>query len=289
MVILMIAVALIMAAGLRSRVAEAPAFQPVETTPVQTVSGADPEEEIFPSSQDLSDQTVVTEDVLSDDRPPVALLVDDFGYNAKLAGRIANLDLPLTWAILPYLDLSGEMARLAGEKGVPFLLHLPMQAEIDGEDGPFLVGTAMEGSRIQEAVQGAIASLPGLSGVNNHRGSKATSDAGTMEAVLDVVGREGLIFVDSRTSSGSVAYDLAVKRGIPAAYNCIFLDHEADVQSMKKKLAMMVSRAHREGWAMAICHVRPRTVEFLEELVGDRPENIRFVTVPELISILGSR
>lgn len=288
LVMLMTGLTLIVAAFLRSEVQNRH-FEVHKVTEEYGTPEGEFRSEPVPSSPDVSLEAGVPEEVSSDDRPPVALLVDDFGHNAQLAGRIAELDFPLTWAILPYLRYSGEMARLAEEKGVPFFLHLPLQAEIDDEDGPFLIGTSMERGQIHDTVQRAIESLPGLSGVNNHRGSKATSDARTMAAVLDVIDKEGLLFVDSRTSSSSLAYKLAKNRGIPAAYNCIFLDNEADIQSMKVKLAMIASRARNEGWALAICHVRPRTVEFLEELERERPEDIRFVTVPELISVLGPR
>lgn len=288
-IMLLTGLALILAAVVRPD-AGTTTFKVIEMTPGNSAPEGDYGPDSVAVSPDVSPgEAPGTGETLSDDRPVLALLVDDFGYNAELAGRLSNLDLPMTWAILPGLRYSGEMARLAGEKGIPFFLHLPMQAGIDGEDGPFLVGTAMNTARIAEVVEATIASLPGLCGVNNHRGSKATSDARTMEGVLDVIDREGLLFVDSRTSSESVAFELARKRGIPAAYNKLFLDNEADVQSIREKLGMVIAQAQGENWALAICHVRPGTVEFLEELDSDRPENIRFVTVPELISILGSR
>lgn len=228
-------------------------------------------------------------EVSGDSRPELALLVDDFGYNTVLAERLAVIDMPLTWAILPYLRHSTEVARLAQEMGIPYLLHLPMQAEADGEDGPFLVGTAMGSDEIRQVVHAAVSSLPGLSGINNHRGSLATSDVLTMEAVLDVVSAEGLFLVDSRTSSRSVAYDRARQRDIPALYNGIFLDNKTDAEYISQKLDSAMERARREGWALAICHVRPGTVAYLEEFASALPDDVRFVTVPELISRHGSR
>ncbi len=247
-----------------------------------------------PSSRDVSgvsaEERIVSEDVsLEDHRPQVALLIDDFGYSLPLARRLARLDLPMTWAILPYLRYTHPVASLAEERGIPFFLHLPMQARVDGDEGPFLVGTSMDTEVIRDAVVRAARSLPGLSGVNNHRGSKATSDERTMTAVLDVIADEGLAFVDSRTSSESLAFDLARERHIPSLFNRLFLDNEADVELMKEKMAWLVNLARSDGWGLAICHVRPETVAFLEILASNPPEEVRFVTVPELISDYGSR
>lgn len=46
----------------------------------------------------------------------------------------------MTWAIMPYERYSQKTAEIASAKQIPYLLHLPMQAEIDKEDGPFLIG-----------------------------------------------------------------------------------------------------------------------------------------------------
>ncbi|MFP4481815.1 MAG: divergent polysaccharide deacetylase family protein [Thermovirgaceae bacterium] len=215
---------------------------------------------------------------------PIAILIDDLGYSREAAKALSRLPMPVTWAIIPYKSHSLWTADLAREKGIPFLTHLPMQAEIDPQNGPYLVGVGMQQERIRQIVRNALWSLPGTSGLNNHRGSKATSDPVVMDAVVDEIKVEGLLLVDSRTSSKSVAYSVAKTRGIPAGQNRIFLDHEANAEYMWSRFYELRNIARKNGGAIGICHARPETIPFLFALYESAPPDVQFVTVPEYLS-----
>ena len=66
------------------------------------------------------------------------------------------------------------------------------------------VGPDDDDVTIAARVARAIDGVPGATGLNNHQGSRATSDPRVVRAVLDVVGRRGLFFLDSRTTASSV-------------------------------------------------------------------------------------
>jgi hypothetical protein len=221
--------------------------------------------------------------VYASDKPKVAIVVDDFGYSLLQARRIANIDLPLTWAIIPYKTHSAAIADMARKRGIPFIVHLPMQAYSDSDNGPFLVGVNMPYTRIRQVVRNAIWSLPGSWGLNNHRGSRATSDRRVMTAVIDEVKAEGLLFLDSRTSSKSVAFDVAKSAGVPSARNRVFIDGDPDMDVMQERFAQLKSIAIKRGGAIGICHVRENTIEFLETIYKSAHSDVEFVTVPEYL------
>ena len=105
--------------------------------------------------------------------PYVAIVVDDLGFSYARAKELSRIDLPLTWAIIPFQSASRQTADLAKEKGIPFLVHIPMQAFGDKDGGAYLVGLSMGDEEIKRNVKRAIESLPGAIGANNHRGSAA--------------------------------------------------------------------------------------------------------------------
>lgn len=218
----------------------------------------------------------------------IALVVDDLGFSKEGPKRLAHLKLPLTWSILPYQRETLESARLAESKHIPYLLHLPMQAEVDGPKGPFLVGVGLPDELLARRVESALDSLPGAVGVNNHRGSRATADRHTMEVVMEVIARHRLFFLDSRTSSKSVAEEVAREKGVRTLGNALFLDNDPSEERIASEFDTLIRRARHRGYAVAICHVRPTTLEFLEQLDGNRPSGVVFVTLPDLVSILDS-
>jgi len=216
--------------------------------------------------------------------PAVAVIVDDLGFSLDAAKRLASIPIPATWAIIPYQRFSQATARMAGDLGIPFLVHMPMEAKGSPGDRKALVRAGMDPEAVRVAVRNALWSLPGAAGLNNHQGSRATEDPRAMGGVMLELKAEGLFFVDSRTSGGSVAYHVAVETGLPATSNRFFLDHYDEESFLREQFRKAFARARKNGGAVAICHARPGTLVFLPKLRKMTPEDVEFVTVPEYLA-----
>ena len=59
-------------------------------------------------------------------------------------------------------------------------------------------------------------------GVNNHMGSLGTTNVELMKIVLGELKTRGLFFLDSQTTTDSVAYEVAVQLGVPALKRDVF-------------------------------------------------------------------
>ncbi|WP_455600031.1 divergent polysaccharide deacetylase family protein [Cloacibacillus sp.] len=219
--------------------------------------------------------------------PLLALIVDDGGGQMEYTKRVAALDIPLSWAIMPYLRHSKDTLELAKSKRIPCLLHLPMQAEIDKDSSQYIIGKGMDADEVRQKTAAALDSLPGVVGINNHRGSLATADSKLMEPVMAELKERGLIFADSRTSGKSVAYQTAVAAGVPSVQNRGFLDNTADKNAIAARFREIVKNAQRRGSLVVICHFRPSTVMFLEELNKNYKElPVKLVTIPEMLKLM---
>lgn len=218
--------------------------------------------------------------------PALALVIDDFGYSMGLAEELADLNMPVTWSIIPETEYSMEIMDLAVSRDIPFLIHVPMQAVIDEKGGPYLIGEGMDYSSIRSEISRLAELFPQAAGINNHRGSRATSDPDIMIPVLDEIASRGLVFLDSRTSADSVAYAIASEKHIPSLYNSVFLDHVESRDFMTDQFERARDIASRRGWVVAICHVRPETVKFLADLCIKEENGVEFFTVPELLKML---
>lgn len=229
--------------------------------------------------EDVPAPVSATELLGAEDRPTVAIVVDDWGYGLTAAGQgILDLDVPLTLSILPGLPTSREVALRRTDLAVPApveadatrdlrhklgcpvdlslgrllpdavpvarretMLHLPMEPE----DYPLVnpgrdaIMTWTAPDEIARRVGDAVAALPGVSGVNNHMGSAATASRATMDHVMDALAPHGLFFLDSRTSPRSQAYRTARGRGLAALENHVFLDEK---QPTRAKVRRQVER-----------------------------------------------
>ena len=127
----------------------------------------------------------------------------------------------------------------------------------------------MDRATIIAQVQKDLQDVPKAIGVNNHMGSRFTNDHQGMLAALTAIKGQSLFFVDSMTSSQSIAYETAQELGIKTARRDIFLDNEQNGAKIKAQLDKLVKRAKQNGSAIGIGHPYPATLATLKkELVA---------------------
>jgi polysaccharide deacetylase 2 family uncharacterized protein YibQ len=216
--------------------------------------------------------------------PRAAIIFDDAGGRLADIEEIIGIGRPVTVAVLPGLAYSSEVARRASAAGLEVLLHLPLESKDGKRLGPGGVTLAMDDAQVQRTVRAGLASVPGAIGVNNHMGSLGSADRRVMRAVLGVVRDEGLLFVDSRTTTETVGEELAAEMGIPAARRHVFLDNVDEEEAIRGEVQRLISLARVRGTAIAIGHANrlaPRVIaQMLEEF--DR-HGVTLVLVSDLV------
>lgn len=223
---------------------------------------------------------------LAEDAPRLAIVIDDLGRDRAAAERLLAFDVPLTFSVLPSLPFSYETAAWSHQRGQEVLLHLPMAANgarqpVAAE--PVELRTGMSPQEVRRAVLAMLETVPYATGVNNHQGSRATQDGALMAAVMETLRERGLFFLDSRTSSASVAYDVAADAGLRAAYRTEFLDDTTERVAIEQQLRLAVRRARVQGWAIAIAHPHAATLGVLEEMLPQmHARGIRLVFVSQI-------
>ncbi len=218
-------------------------------------------------------------------RPKIALVVDDVGYDLERAVELLNLNRVLTVSIFPKLRYSRHIAEIAHDKGYDVMMHLPMQPGAILRRNPGFVTSDMSEKELRKTLAEDLESIPYVVGVNNHQGSKMTRDPQAMARVAEFLVENGLYFIDSRTTPDSVAYKVAKNHGLRAAENDMFLDNEKDVAYIKGRLELLIERAEKKGKAIGICHVHPATIEALRQIFPVMEQrNIELVPASELVN-----
>lgn len=215
----------------------------------------------------------------------LAIIIDDFGYNQEPIEAFVNLNRPLTFAVLPYRPYSNEAASRALAAGQQVILHLPMEPLSEKEESEAItVAVNMGDEEIQRIVAKAVTAVPGIIGVNNHQGSRATADRRVMRDTLGILKRQNLFFIDSRTNGQSIGADTARQMGVLSGENELFLDNSSDAAQIKKQLSTAGDLALKYGAATVIGHARLTTATALREALPDlEKRGIRLVFVSKLV------
>ncbi|MDO7905977.1 divergent polysaccharide deacetylase family protein [Paenibacillus sp. JX-17] len=190
-------------------------------------------------------------------KPSLAIIIDDLGNGMKGTEQVLSLPAPISVAVMPFLPTTKTDAERAHSLGHDVLVHLPMEPNKGKKEwlGPGAITSGMTDEEVRQAVLNAIADVPHAVGVNNHMGSKITSDRRIMSVVLDVCREQGLFFVDSRTNFRSVAAQLAKEKGMPPVGNDIFLDDQYNLTHISKQMRSVEDRLKQGQDCVTIGHV----------------------------------
>jgi len=220
--------------------------------------------------------------------PEIALIFDDLGESVRVLRSIYSLKVPLSVAVIPGLKFSRNVAYISKRCGYSVLVHLPLEPRDSKKYKTKkyqFISSSLSGRDINKLLRYYLDYLRIVVGVNTHMGSKATEDAKLMRVVLEAVKERGLIFIDSRTSLNSVAFDLARKMGIKSFYNEGFIDSSSDKNDIKNKISELVEKARKKGKIIVIAHPRKETLDVLKEEMPGLKKEVSFITVEEYFGL----
>lgn len=220
-------------------------------------------------------------------RPRLAIIIDDMGPDIKKLAELLEVRGQLTIAIMPNMRDSGRISSLAAARGLDVIVHMPMEPRelMEHNPGGGALLVAMSPEEIRLKVEEGMKTVPDAIGINNHMGSRFTEDEQRMREVLKVVKKKDMLFVDSRTTSNSVAGRVARDLGVPSADRNVFLDNTRDVEYIKAQLREAARLAKRGGRAIAIGHPYPETIKALREAVpGLAADGVDVVGISEIVT-----
>src|SRR5712692_1305865 len=119
-------------------------------------------------------------------RPLVAVVIDDLGLDRARTAEVIRLHGPLTLSFMTYASELGEQTDAAREAGHELFLHVPMEAvDRRADPGPHGLFTSQSRDEILDRLRWGLGRFDGFVGINNHMGSKFTSDLHSMAPVME--------------------------------------------------------------------------------------------------------
>lgn len=213
----------------------------------------------------------------------LAVVIDDAGRDLESQHVYESLGIPLTLAVMPNQVHTRDAALSWHAHGLPVILHQPMESVSGIGMESKVILTSMSDEEIRSLLKSSLSQVPEAVGINNHQGSKATTDRHTMDVVMNELHHRRLFFFDSRTNSTTVADAAAASYGVPYVRNDLFVDNEADVAAISAMIREAAKRAQKYGTYVIIGHCRPKTAEAFRQMVPQlEKEGIQFVYVSSL-------
>jgi len=216
----------------------------------------------------------------------ISVIIDDIGNDLAPVRELLNIDADITFAILPLCSNSREAAEMIHKSGKEILLHLPMEPNSYPEEKPGdgALFTDMNNEELIFQLENDLASVPYVSGVNNHMGSKFMANEEKLSLVFSKLKKKKLFFIDSRTTANTKAYTASEKVNLQLASRKVFLDNERDYNEIYKRLLSAAQNSSDAAPIIIIGHPYPETIRAIRDATRVlRKKGILIVPVSKLL------
>ena len=213
----------------------------------------------------IKDTSIV--DTTSKKIATIVLVIDDFGYrNDSVSDGFLDLNIPITCAIIPGHLQSRKFAQKAFAAGKEVIVHMPMESSLNtpGED-EYKIKSGMTSEEVEWRIREVLKEMPEAIGMNNHQGSKATTNGKVMSVLGSVLKANNKFFIDSRTTSKTVAEEIMRSIGVPTIRRHVFLDNDDSKDKISERIDEVARLAQKQGIAVAIGHAKPNTLKAIKD------------------------
>ena len=198
------------------------------------------------------------------DKPKLAIIIDDM-TTKKQINSVLNLGYTVNMAFLPPTTGHRNSAKITQSLENIYMIHLPLQASSSRyeEENTLHINDSID--IIENRIKYLRKIYPNTQYLNNHTGSKFTSNQAAMDKLFEVLKKYNYTFIDSRTTAKSVAAKSSKKYGVKMFSRNIFLDNKKDKTYIQNQLKKAIKSAKKHGMAIAIGHPYSITFQTLKE------------------------
>ena len=197
-------------------------------------------------------------------KPKLVIIMDDMAFNWQFK-KLKGVPFKVTPSLFPPTKRHPNTQKYAKELHF-YMIHLPLEAiSKHFRNESDVLKTSFAQDKINKQIKKLRRLFPKCKYINNHTGSKFTSDYNAMIRLYNALWDYGFSFVDSRTSRYSKVKKVSKLFNRNYIKRDVFLDNKIEVYSIKKQIKKAVKIAKKRGYAIAICHPHEKTFIALRE------------------------
>ncbi len=204
----------------------------------------------------------------------MTIIIDDIGDNFNRAIDFWNISDNITLSIFPFRKYSVMISNYGKDYKLPVMMHLPMEPFQKLKNYKHFLTTFQNKRDFYKTLKENLNSLPYYQGINNHMGSKLTSDFVRLSWFFDFLKVTGIFFIDSRTYKTSQAASISLQYKVLTGVRDFFIDNRRDENYIENQLLKAQKKAIETGYVIAIGHPHVETVSALKKFFKIKKVNI---------------
>ena len=216
----------------------------------------------------------------------IAVVIDDMGASPQRTKQISEIKAPLTASFVTFANRLAQQVEYSKQSGQEIMIHVPMEPKAQVFVSDDVLTVDMSEAEIEKAFVAMLHKFKDVKGINNHMGSKFTEYSDKLAPVMKILAQNHLFFLDSKTTSSSVAEGVARRYNVPYVERHIFLDNENNLEYILRQFEKAENKARRNGFAIAIGHPKTQTILALHVWLKTlKNKNIELVPLSDVVAL----
>ena len=195
-------------------------------------------------------------------KPKLVIIIDDVAFRHEVQ-MLKSIPYKITPSFFPPTKRHPNTPIYA-ESFKDYMVHVPMEAMHFAHPESNTININWSYTQIKNRIDKIKKEFPKAKFINNHAGSKLTSNLQAMNSLFLSLKKDNLGFVDSKTTPYSKAKEAENVYKIPLFQRDIFLDNKQNTSYIKNQLKKAINIAKRRGYAIAIGHPHKVTLETIK-------------------------
>ena len=201
------------------------------------------------------------------DGPQIAIVLYGIGLGEESTKDAIALPPAVTLSFSPYSRQPKTWTQQAQAVGHEILLDLPMQTErypaVD--PGPYGLLDTLSDAENYSRLKRVLTKTEGYIGLLTPLGETLSQDTATIQAVVNMLGKHGLLMVSSATDVPMALSEAAGNAQAPVLHADVILDAKILEGHIESQLAKLETLAQKQGFALGLGRGFPVTVELIAQ------------------------
>ncbi len=224
-------------------------------------------------------KNITTHKKIKTNKPKLVIIIDDVAFKNEVK-MIKSIPYKITPSFFPPTKRHPNTIYYA-KTFKDYMVHLPMQATHFSHPEPNTLLITDNYTTIKKRIDEIKKYFPRVKFINNHTGSKFTSNSKAMSYLFKALKKDNLGFVDSMTTPHSKSKTIEKIYNIPLFRRNVFLDNEQNPAYIRKQLKEAIKIAQKRGYAIAIGHPHKITLQTIKNS-KDILNKVDVITINEL-------
>jgi polysaccharide deacetylase 2 family uncharacterized protein YibQ len=224
-----------------------------------------------------------------DKKPKVSLLIAGVGLSASSTVAVLKLPAKVAIGVSPYAEDTELLAKKFTDLRHEIIINLPMEPSNYPVDdaGPYALLTSLSDKDNLERLDFLLSLINNASGCYSIDNERFTINENSLKPILEEISKKDILYVYGGDTGNNTVNQLAGVLNFPIINSDSIIDKVITEEAIYNELNLLIKKAKKYGYAVAIANPYPLTINILEKWLANLDsQGVELVGLKDIVNLI---